>query len=77
MGIVLSLYRQGCYRWYDDNGNPQKGKFVKIFEEEYSEPSASRNLIPFWKEWSRRQQLQLYNGYFAIDNKKDSPGQKC
>ena len=35
---VLSLFfidKVANYRWYDENGNPQKGKFALMFEEEY------------------------------------------
>lgn len=36
---VLSLFfidKVANYRWYDDDGNPQKGKFALMFEEEYA-----------------------------------------
>ncbi|HCP4533334.1 TPA: DEAD/DEAH box helicase family protein, partial [Escherichia coli] len=35
---VLSLFfidKVANYRWYDEDGNPQKGKFALMFEEEY------------------------------------------
>ncbi|GAI56206.1 unnamed protein product, partial [marine sediment metagenome] len=35
---VLSLFfidRVANYRWYDDDSNPQQGKYARVFEEEY------------------------------------------
>lgn len=79
MGIkVLSLFfvdRVSNYRWYDENGNPQKGKFAEIFEEEYlravSKPKF-RSLLEGME--SEAAGAAVHNGYFAIDKKKDSTG---
>lgn len=79
MGIkVLSLFfldRVGNYRWYDEDGNAQKGKFALMFEEEY------RNAIrkPKYNILFEGVDLEtaaegVHNGYFAIDKKKDASG---
>ncbi len=66
---VLSLFfidKVANYRWYDDEGNPQKGKLAKWFEEEYTELSKKpfySGLIPFDVE-------ELHDGYFSVDRKK-------
>lgn len=79
MGIkVLSLFfidRVANYRWYDESGNPQKGKFAKIFEEEYlraiGKPKFKNLLEGMGPETAVS---AVHNGYFAIDKKKDSTG---
>jgi type III restriction enzyme len=79
MGIkVLSLFfidRVANYRWYDENGNPQKGKFAKIFEKEFiraiSKPKYQSLLEGMTPEIVA---ASVHNGYFAIDKKKDSSG---
>lgn len=63
------------YRWYDEDGNPQKGKFALMFEEEYAR--AIRK--PKYKTLFEGMDLDtvadgVHNGYFAIDKKKDSSG---
>lgn len=75
---VLSLFfidRVANYRWYDEDGNPQKGKFALMFEEEYAR--AIRK--PKYKTLFEGMDLDtvadgVHNGYFAIDKKKDSSG---
>jgi type III restriction enzyme len=71
---VLSLFfidEVGKYRQYDEQGNPVKGEYATIFEEEY-------------KRWARHPDYQklfgeidlataadeVHNGYFSIDKKK-------
>ncbi|WP_353238228.1 DEAD/DEAH box helicase family protein [Limnohabitans sp.] len=71
---VLSLFfidEVAKYRQYDDQGNPVKGEYALMFEEEY-------------KRWARHPDYQslfaevdlsaaadeVHNGYFSIDKKK-------
>lgn len=76
---VLSLFfldRVANYRWYDELGNPQKGKYALTFEEEYKR--AMRK--PKYRELHEGKDLNtavgsVHNGYFAIDKKKDAAGQ--
>jgi len=75
---ILSLFfidKVANYRSYDDDGNPQKGKYAQMFEEEYAV------LIKKPKYHSLFEGVDLeslpkevHNGYFAIDKKKDSKG---
>lgn len=78
---VLSLFfidKVANYRWYDDEGNAQKGKYALMFEEEY------RNLIrrPKYKTLFEDVDTdtiatEVHNGYFSIDKKgklKDTSG---
>jgi type III restriction enzyme len=66
---VLSLFFIDVvanYRWYDDNGNPQKGKLAEWFESAFQELSQKplyQGLIPYPVE-------QLHNGYFSVDKKR-------
>jgi len=66
---VLSLFfidRVANYRWYDDEGNPQKGKLAKWFEESFQEISEK----PFYKGLLGYPVEQLHNGYFSVDKKR-------
>ncbi|MBT7831318.1 MAG: DEAD/DEAH box helicase family protein, partial [Candidatus Marinimicrobia bacterium] len=77
---VLSLFfidRVANYRWYDEDGNPQKGKFALMFEEEYGR--AIRK--PKYNTLFEGADLDtvaagVHNGYFAVDKKKDSSGKE-
>lgn len=66
---VLSLFfidKVANYRWYDDEGNPRKGKLAQWFEEAFNEISQKplySGLIPFSAE-------ELHDGYFSADKKK-------
>ncbi|MCQ2964711.1 MAG: DEAD/DEAH box helicase family protein, partial [archaeon] len=70
---VLSLFfidKVSNYRTYDEEGNPKKGKYAKIFEEEY------KKLIKKPKYSTLYQDIDLtltaeevHNGYFAQDKK--------
>ncbi len=73
---VLSLFfidRVANYRNYDQDGQPQKGKFAEWFEEAYREVSGKetyKGLFPF-------EMNEMHNGYFSQDNKgkwKDTTG---
>lgn len=75
---VLSLFfidKVANYRFYDDEGKPQKGKFARIFEEEYQriikKPKYEDLLEEIEPEIAAK---RVHNGYFAIDKKKDANG---
>lgn len=74
---VLSLFfidKVANYRFYDQDGNPQKGKFALWFEEIFDEIKNKpqyKDIIPFDVK-------EVHNGYFAQDKKghfKDSKGE--
>ena len=75
---VLSLFfidKVANYRWYDEDGSPQKGKFAVMFEEEYAR--AIRK--PKYNTLFEGADLDtvaagVHDGYFAIDKKKDASG---
>ncbi len=75
---VLSLFfidKVANYRWYDKDGNPQKGKLALMFEEEYNKAIQK----PKYKKLFEGVDLDtaasgVHNGYFAIDKKKDTSG---
>ncbi|MGJ8525084.1 Type III [Halomonadaceae bacterium LMG 33818] len=77
---VLSLFfidKVANYRWYDEDGNPQKGKFALMFEEEYDRAM----LKPKYSQLIEGTDLDtlaegVHNGYFANDKKKDSAGKE-
>ncbi|HPT83844.1 MAG TPA: DEAD/DEAH box helicase family protein [Limnochordia bacterium] len=66
---VLSLFfvdKVANYRWYDEEGNPHKGKIAQWFEEIYEELSnhpSYKGLLPYPVE-------ELHGGYFSVDRKK-------
>lgn len=66
---VLSLFfvdKVGNYRWYDDEGEPQKGKIAKWFEKIYAELAEHPNykgLLPYNVE-------ELHGGYFSVDKRR-------
>lgn len=66
---ILSLFfidKVANYRWYDEEGNRQKGKIAQWFEEafnEFSQKPHYTGLIPFPAE-------ELHDGYFSEDKKK-------
>jgi type III restriction enzyme len=65
---VLSLFfidRVANYRWYDEEGNPQKGKVAKWFEDAYreiSEKTLYKGVLPFSVD-------EVHDGYFSVDKK--------
>ena len=75
---VLSLFfidRVAHYRAYDEDGNPVKGKYAVMFEEEYAKAIQK----PKYKTLFESVELEtaaegVHNGYFAQDKKKDSGG---
>lgn len=75
---VLSLFfidKVANYRWYDEDGNPQKGKFALMFEEEYDRAIRKPKYSQLFEGADLDTAAQgVHNGYFAIDKKKDSSG---
>jgi len=62
---LLFIDRVANYRWYDENGNPQKGKIAKWFEAAYqalSEKTPYKGLLSFSAE-------EVHDGYFSADKK--------
>ena len=76
---VLSLFfidRVSNYRSYDEDGNPQKGKFARMFEEEYTKAIRKPTKYEDLLEGVDRDTVaaSVHNGYFAIDKGKDAAG---
>ena len=75
---VLSLFfidRVANYRWYDEDGTPQKGKYALMFEEEYVRAARKPKYHTLFGDVDLETDAQgVHNGYFAIDKKKDSQG---
>jgi len=75
---VLSLFfidRVANYRAYDDEGNPQKGKYAQMFEQEYARAIRRPKYHPLFEGADLETAAQgVHNGYFAIDRKKDTAG---
>ena len=75
---VLSLFfidRVSNYRFYDNFGNPQKGKYAMMFEEEYSRAIKKYSSNELFKVKDMNSAAaSVHNGYFSIDNKKDAKG---
>lgn len=77
LGIkVLSLFfidRVDYYRTYDENGSAIKGKYAKIFEEEYSKAMAMpryQTLLQYQPHVDfKALAAEVHNGYFSIDKK--------
>lgn len=66
---VLSLFfidKVANYRYYDEHGNPQKGKLARWFEEAYTELAIS----PLFSDLPKRNVEQVHNGYFAEVKKR-------
>jgi len=75
---VLSLFfidKVANYRWYDEDGKPQKGKFAQMFEEEYARAIRKPEYHTLFEGADLETTSSgVHNGYFAIDKKKDSSG---
>ena len=78
---VLSLFfidRVANYRSYDGEGNPQKGKYARWFEEAYKEISQKRKYKTLFEDVDTTTNVEkIHDGYFAQDKKghiKDSTG---
>lgn len=66
---VLSLFfidKVANYRWYDDEGNPHKGKLALWFEEAFNELSQK----PLYSGLLPNSAEELHDGYFSADKKK-------
>jgi len=77
---VLSLFfidRVANYRLYDEDGNPQKGKYAQMFEEEYARAIRKPKYDILFEGIERETAPEgVHNGYFAIDKKKDAAGNR-
>jgi len=78
---VLSLFfidKVSNYRYYDDEGNAQKGKYAIWFEEEYKKQIAKPKYRTFFDDVDTESLAEaVHNGYFSQDNKgrvKDTRG---
>ncbi len=75
---VLSLFfidRVANYRAYDEDGNPAKGKYAAMFEEEYARAIKKPKYNTLFEEVDVATAAEgVHNGYFAQDKKKDSGG---
>lgn len=72
---VLSLFfidEVAKYRKYDEKGNPLKGEYEEIFEEEYLNAISQRDLFDedYNKYLDKYSAEQVHNGYFSIDKRK-------
>ena len=81
MGIkVLSLFfidKVANYRVYDQDGNPQKGKYAQWFEEEFEKISKKPKYQTLFEKIKIDDIEKIHDGYFAQDKKgrlKDSTG---
>lgn len=75
LGIkVLSLFFIDAvehYRSYDADGNPVKGKYAIIFEEEYRRAAKLPEFSSLFKEVDvTSDALEVHDGYFSIDKNK-------
>ena len=75
---VLSLFfidRVANYRWYDDDGNPQPGKYALMFEEEYKRAIRKPKYRTLFVGADLETAAEgVHDGYFAVDKKKDATG---
>lgn len=76
---VLSLFfidRVANYRWYDDEGNAQLGKYALMFEEEYKRAIRKPKYHTLFEGADLETAPEgVHNGYFAIDRQTDTSGQ--
>ncbi len=70
---VLSLFFIDSvehYRQYDEDGNAVKGKYARMFEEEYRKLAKSADYQSLFKEIDLETDAsEVHNGYFSIDRK--------
>ena len=75
---VLSLFfidKVANYRQYDEDGNPIKGPYAKIFEEEYEKVIRKPKYNTLIEKIEHVPVEEVHNGYFSVDKKgkvKDS-----
>jgi type III restriction enzyme len=71
---VLSLFFIDAvehYRSYDADGNPVKGKYATIFEQEYGRAAKLPEFTSLFKEVDVTSEAeQVHDGYFSIDKNK-------
>lgn len=71
---VLSLFFIDAvdkYRQYDEDGNPVKGPYARIFEEEYRRLGNHPDYRTLFEEVDLTHDAEeVHNGYFSIDKKK-------
>jgi type III restriction enzyme len=71
---VLSLFfidEVAKYREYDADGNPQKGVYAQMFEEEYTRWTRHPDYQSLFKELDMEHAAEdVHNGYFSVDKKK-------
>jgi type III restriction enzyme len=75
LGIkVLSLFFIDAveyYRSYDADGNPVKGKYALIFEEEYRRAAKLPEFVSLFKEVDLTSEAEeVHDGYFSIDKSR-------
>lgn len=75
LGIkVLSLFfidRVENYRAYDADGNPVKGPYAKLFEEEYARAARHPDFASLFKEVDATSDAEeVHDGYFSIDKNR-------
>lgn len=80
LGIkVLSLFfldKVANYRFYDDEGNAQKGKYALMFEEEYRGLIKKPKYHSLFGEVDTESLVEaVHDGYFSIDKTGKSKGQ--
>ena len=70
---VLSLFfidAVNQYRWYDEDGNPVKGEYALMFEDEYRRLANHPDYCALFKELDIATLAEeVHNGYFSIDRK--------
>lgn len=76
---VLSLFfidKVANYRIYDGDGNPQKGPYGEIFEEEYNKliKLPKYTALNFDSTFSKNLE-EIHNGYFSVDKTGKNKGQ--
>lgn len=82
LGIkVLSLFfidKVANYRYYDKDGNPNKGIYAEIFEKNYIDLIKKPKYTTLFKDVDIETEVQhVHNGYFSVDRKgalKDTSG---
>jgi type III restriction enzyme len=71
---ILSLFFIDAvehYRSYDADGNPVKGKYARIFEEEYRRAAKLPEFVSLFKEVDLTSGAEeVHDGYFSIDRRK-------
>ena len=75
LGIkVLSLFFIDAvehYRSYDADGNPVKGKYARIFEEEYRRAAKLPEFVSLFQEVDLTSEAEeVHDGYFSINRNK-------